>query len=163
LLAFVSAKPAKDGAPQVIQMMRKEAYRLAGWQLLVTAIVSLLMGLIGGYNWSFSAAVGGVIAVVTNLWQALRMTRLAGQEPEKFLGGLYISEFIKAVLTVALFIVAIKTLGVELVPTISGFGVCFVVHLAVVKKNFLPADPAVLEANRIAREQRGDDESDDWD
>jgi len=146
-------------------MMRKEAYRLAGWQLLVTALVSLLLGVLNGYHWAFSAAVGGAIAVVTNFWQALRMSKIAGQDPEKFLGGLYTSELIKVVLTVALFIVAIKTLRVELVPTIAGFGVCFVVHLAVVRKNFLPADPAVLEANRQGRELRGDDgwdDDDDW-
>jgi len=142
-------------------MMSKEAYRLAGWQLLVTALISLLAGLLGGNNWAFSAAVGGVIGVITNLWQALRMAKLAGGAPEKFLSGLYLSEFIKVVLTVALFIVAIRSLGVELVPTISGYGVCFIVHLAVVRKNFLPADPAVLEANRLAREARGDDENDD--
>jgi len=135
-------------------MMRIEAYRLAGWQLLVTAVIAGLMALLGGTNWAVSALAGGAIGLVTNLWQALRMARLAGSAPEKFLGGLYVSELIKAVLTVALFIFAIKVFQVELVPTISGYGACFVVHLVTVKRNFLPADPAVLEANRIAREER---------
>ncbi len=135
-------------------MMRFEAYRLAGWQLLVTAIIAGLMWLAGGTNWATSALAGGLIGLVTNLWQALRMLRIAGTEPEKFLGNLYLSEFIKAVLTVALFIFAIKVFQVELVPTISGYAACFVVHLVTVKRNFLPADPAVLEANRIGREER---------
>jgi len=139
---------------QVIQMMRTEAYRLAGWQLLVTFLIAAAMGFMGGSSWAVSAVAGGCIGLVTNLWQALRMARVAGSAPEGFLGGLYLSELIKAVLTVALFIFAIKVFQVELVPTISAFGACFIVHLATVRQNFLPADPAVLEANRQAREER---------
>ncbi len=135
-------------------MMRTEAYRLAGWQLLVTLLIAALMALAGGKNWAVSAVAGGSIGLSTNLWQALRMARLAGGAPEKFLSGLYLSEFIKAVLTVALFIFSIKVLRVELVPTICGYGGCFIVHLATVRKNFLPVDPEVIEANRIAREER---------
>ncbi len=135
-------------------MMRIEAYRLAGWQLLVTALIAAFMGWLGGMNWAVSALAGGSIGLVTNLWQALRMARVAGTAPESFLGSLYLSELIKAVLTVALFIFAIKVFRVDLVPTISGYGACFLVHLVTVRRNFLPADPAVLEANRIAREER---------
>ena len=135
-------------------MMRTEAYRLAGWQLLVTLLIAAAMGLLGGSNWAVSAVAGGCIGFLTNLWQALRMARIAGSAPESFLSGLYLSELIKAVLTVALFIFAIKVFQVELVPTISGYGACFIVHLVTVRRNFLPADPAVLEANRQAREER---------
>ena len=42
-------------------MMRFEAYRLAGWQLLVTAIIAALMWLAGGTNWATSALAGGFI------------------------------------------------------------------------------------------------------
>ena len=134
--------------------MRFEAYRLAGWQLLVTALMAALLWFWGVTNGMYSVFAGGLIGILTNLWQALRMFRITGADPERFLGSLYFSEFIKVLLTVALFVFAIKVFEVELAPTISGYAACFVVHLAIVRRNFLPADSAVIEANRVGREER---------
>ncbi|MFQ5635073.1 MAG: ATP synthase subunit I, partial [Gammaproteobacteria bacterium] len=98
-------------------MLQRAAYRLAGWQLALTAAVAAGAGWLGGTASGLSAAAGGSIGIVAGLYQALRMFRVdAGADPDGFMRGVYVGEAVKVVLTVAMIIAAIRVLEVEMLP-----------------------------------------------
>ncbi len=95
-----------------IHMLQMAAFRLAGWQALLTGIVVAGAFWFGGLSAAISALTGGSIGIVAGLYQALRMFRVdASKDPEGFMRGVYIGEAVKIVLTVALMIAAIRVLG----------------------------------------------------
>ena len=135
------------GNTQAFKRLRYGAYRLAGWQLATTALVAIAAGLVGGASWIMSAFTGGCIGIVAGLYQALRMFRMdASEQPERYMGGVFVSEALKILLTVALFIAAIRVLEVEFLPTIVGYAATFFVYWAVLKTGFPGAtDPVATE------------------
>ncbi len=85
--------------------------------------------LIGGQAWARSALSGGGIGIVAGLYQAFRIFRAdMSRQPERFLSSVYVSEALKIVLTVALFIAAIRVLRVELIPVIVAYAATYVVY-----------------------------------
>ncbi len=103
-------------------MLQMAAFRLAGWQALLTGFVAAGAYWLGGSSAALSAATGGSIGIVAGLYQALRMFRVdAGRDPQGFMRGVYIGEAVKIVLTVALMIAAIRVLGVEMLPFMVGY------------------------------------------
>jgi ATP synthase protein I len=125
------------GNEQALRALRRAAWRLAAWQLAVTVTVAGAAALIGGGSWARSALVGGGIGILAGLYQALRMFRVdASQNPAGYLGSVYASEALKIVLTVALFIGAIRTLQVELVPVIVAYAATFGVYWVALSTDF---------------------------
>ncbi|HHQ14523.1 MAG TPA: F0F1 ATP synthase subunit I [Chromatiales bacterium] len=119
------------GDEQALRSSRKAAWRLAGWQLAVTVCIASGAVLIGGRAWAVSALSGGGIGIVAGLYQALRMFRTdISQHPERFLSSVYVSEALKILLTVALFVAAIRLLRVELVPVIVAYAATYAVYWA---------------------------------
>jgi ATP synthase protein I len=117
-----------------ILMLQMAAFRLAGWQVLLTSIVVAGAFWLGGSTAAWSAAIGGSIGIVAGLYQALRMFRVnAGQDPAGFMRGVYIGEAVKIVLTVALMIVAIRVLGVEMLPFMIGYIAIYSVYWIALK------------------------------
>jgi ATP synthase protein I len=105
-----------------ILMLQKAAFRLAGWQVLLTGIVAAGAFWLGGSSAALSAVTGGGIGIVAGLYQALRMFRVnAALDPTGFMRGVYVGEAVKIVLTVALMIAAIRVLGVEMLPFMIGY------------------------------------------
>ena len=128
----------KMGNTQAFKRLRIRAYRLAGWQLVVASLAAAAAGLVGGRCWLISAFAGGCIGVVAGLYQALRMFCMdASQQPERYMSAVYVSEAIKVSLTVALFIVAIKILEIEMVPTMVGYTVTFFVYWVSLRTDIL--------------------------
>ena len=128
------------GNTQSLQRLRRGAYRFAGWQIVATSFVAAAAGLGGGSHWLLSAFTGGCIGIIAGLYQALRMFSTdASQRPERYMGSVYASEALKIFLTVALFTVAIRSLKVELVPTILGYAATYFVYLLALKTGF-PGD-----------------------
>lgn len=76
--------------------------RLVSLQLIATALVGLVAGLLGGWSAMFSAVLGGICCVVPNGIMAVRLfasaQKTGGANPATF----FIWEFIKIALTVAL-------------------------------------------------------------
>lgn len=76
--------------------------RILMLQMVATALVAVVAGLLGGIAAAFSALLGGICCVVPNGLFALRLTMAArrpgGTDPSAF----FIGEFIKIALTVAL-------------------------------------------------------------
>lgn len=125
------------GNAQAFKRLRRGAYRLAGWQLVVTSLAAVAAGLVGGRSWLISAFAGGCIGVVAGLYQAQRMFRMdASEQPERYMSAVYVSEAIKVMLTVALFIAAIKILRVEFVPTLVGYTATFFVYWIFLRTGF---------------------------
>ena len=127
-------------------MLQRAAIKLAGWQVLVTALVAAVMGGVGGSSFAVSASVGGGIGILAGLYQALRMFSVdAGTNPDGFMRSVYVTEALKIILTVALVIAAIKLLSVELLPFMTGYIAIYVVYWVVLKTGFPGVENPVLK------------------
>jgi ATP synthase protein I len=117
------------GNTQTLQKARLAVFRLCGMQLMLTVALTLLALLMFGGSTATSTFSGGLIGVLAGLYQAQRMLRVdAGSHPEAFMRGLWVSELVKIVLTVAMFIAAIRLLRVQMVPTIVGYAGTYIVY-----------------------------------
>lgn len=125
------------GNEQTFRRVRAAAWRLAGWQIAVTVVLAFGAAGIGGRPWALSAICGGGIGVLAGLYQALRMFRIdASEQPQLFMRGVFASEALKILLTVALFIAAISVLRVEMVPAIAAYAGTFIVYWAALATNY---------------------------
>lgn len=117
------------GNSRTFQKARIAVLRLAGWQLLLTALLTATAWLTGYDSAALSVFVGGSIGMIAGLYQALRLLQVdAAGQPDAFLRGLWVSEVIKIALTVAMFVLAIRFLKIEMVPTIVGYAVTYIVY-----------------------------------
>ena len=120
-----------------ILMLQMAAFRLAGWQVVLTGIVAAGAFWLGGTSAALSAVTGGSIGIVAGLYQALRMFRAdAGRDPEGFMRSVYVGEAVKIVLTVALMIAAIRVLGVEMLPFMIGYIAIYSVYWIALKTGY---------------------------
>ncbi len=111
------------------RLLRRAAFRLAGGQIGLTAVVGIAAGLLGGTAAARSAAMGGGIGILAGLYQALRMFRVsAADDPGRFYAGVWISEAVKILLTVALFILAIRVFRPQFAPMIVAYAATFIVY-----------------------------------
>jgi len=116
------------GNTQTFQKARLAIFRLAAWQLGLTLTLSALAMLLSRMT-AVSVLTGGLIGMLAGLYQAQRMLRIdASTHPESYMQGLWVSEAVKIVLTVALFIAAIRLLQVQMVPTIVGYAGTYIVY-----------------------------------
>lgn len=117
--------------------LRREAFRLAGWQVGLTALIAAISWLLGGPGSALSAAAGGGIGTLAGLYQSLRMFSVdASEDPSRFLRAVYVGQVVKLLLTAALFILVIKTLSVEFLPLIIGYAATFTVYWMALKTGF---------------------------
>jgi ATP synthase protein I len=119
------------GNTQIFQKARLAVFRLTVWQFLLTLVLAVAAVLLFGKAFALSVLTGGFIGMLAGSYQAQRMLRVdAGAHPEAFMQGLWVSELVKIVLTVALFIAAIRLLRVMMVPTIIGYAGTYLVYWA---------------------------------
>jgi ATP synthase protein I len=84
-------------------------FRLVLLQILATAVVSLLSGLIGGTPAAVSALLGGAACFIPNLLFALKLAA-ASRRPQGTDAAVFlIGEFVKVVSTVALLALVVLT------------------------------------------------------
>ena len=121
----------KMGDTQTFQKARLAVIRVSVWQLLLTATLAIIAMFLVNKAFAFSVVAGGAIGILAGTYQAQRMLRVdAATHPDAFMRGLWISEAVKIVLTVALFIGAIRLLEVQMVPTIIGYAGTYIVYWA---------------------------------
>ncbi len=119
------------GNTNTLQKARHAVFRLTVWQLLLTLALALIAVLFVDSSFALSVLAGGLVGMVAGFYQAQRMMRVdAGLHPEAFMQGLWVSEVVKIALTVELFIVAIRLLRVDMVPTIIGYAGTYLVYWA---------------------------------
>jgi len=110
-------------------MLQRAAFRLAGWQVVLTGVVAAGASWLGGSASGLAAATGGSIGIIAGTYQALRMFRVdASEDPAGFMRGVYVGEVVKVMLTVALTIAAIRVLNVEMLPFMSGYIAIYIVY-----------------------------------
>ena len=125
---FVEAR-LQMGNTHTFQKARQAVLRITVWQILLTALLAVKAYFIFNAGFAVSLGTGGLIGIVAGSYQAQRMLRVdAGKDPAAFMRGLWISEVVKIVLTVALFVLAIRLLNVQMVPTIIGYAATYVVY-----------------------------------
>ena len=124
------SSPQKMGNTHTFQKARRAVLRLSVWQLALTLMLSGV-ALASSRDSAVSVLTGGMIGVVAGLYQAQRLLRVdASAYPESFMQGLWVSEVVKILLTGALFVLAIQLLDVQMVPTIVGYAVTYIVYWA---------------------------------
>ena len=117
------------GNTSTFQKARIAVLRLAGWQFLLTALLTAAAWLTAYDNAALSVFVGGSIGMIAGLYQALRLLQVdAANKPGAFMRGLWVSEAVKIFLTVAMFLLAIRLFKVEMVPTLVGYAVTYIVY-----------------------------------
>ncbi|MDH4021891.1 MAG: ATP synthase subunit I [Gammaproteobacteria bacterium] len=122
---------SRRGNSLEFRALRSAAFRLAGWQIAITVVVAAVAGMLGGEAAVRSALMGGGIGVVAGLYQALRMFRFsAAIDPARFYRGVWVSEAVKILLTVALFIFAIRVLRPVFAPMIVAYAATFLAYWA---------------------------------
>jgi len=125
------------GNTKTFRLMQRAAIRLAFWQAMITVSLALLFVWFSGTEAMLSALVGGGIGALAGLYQALRMFRAdAAASPGGFLRAAYAGEAIKILLTVALFIAAIRILKVEFGPTMIAYAATYVVYWAALNTGY---------------------------
>jgi len=119
------------------QGLRRAACRLCAWQFVSTALVAAGVAWLIAPGAAWSAVAGGMIGLLTGLYQALRMFRGdASRFPERFMKGVYAGEVVKILLTAALFIYAIRVLEAEFLPLMLGYAATLVVYWAALGTGF---------------------------
>ena len=117
------------GNTNTFQKARLAVIRLSGWQALLTLALALVAALTVGSAFAVSVVAGGLIGIVAGAYQAQRMLSIdAGTHPEAFMQGLWTSEIIKLVVTVVMFMLAIRLFKVAMVPTLIGYGGTYIVY-----------------------------------
>ncbi len=84
-------------------------------QIVVALAAALVLTLVLGSRYGYSALVGAGIGILPTYYLAARLfRRAASMSPEKALRAIYLGEGIKVAFTLALFILAVLTLDVDL-------------------------------------------------
>jgi len=144
------------GNAHTFHKARRAVFTLTGWQLLLTVALTGVTALMGSAAAAMSVGIGGAIGMVAGLYQAIRLLQVdAGAQPEAFMQSLWVSEIVKIVLTGALFLVAIRLLQVQMVPTIVGFAATYFVYWVALGTRYPWFEPEV--APRDLRERNWPD------
>jgi ATP synthase protein I len=107
----VTVAPANDFASAA----RDWTFKVIAAQLAVVIGLSLLAAVLFGARAGYSALAGSVISVVPSCYLAARMFRLGdGVTAVRLLRGIYFGEFMKILLTLALFVIALRLLDLDL-------------------------------------------------
>lgn len=111
--------------------LSRAAFRLAGWQIVLTLVIAAAAGWLGGTGSARSALLGGGIGTIAGLYQALRMFRSsAADDPARFLRAVYVGEAMKVLLTAAFFVAAIRVLHPQFLPMMAAYTATFFVYWA---------------------------------
>jgi len=125
---------------QAFRSLRRAATRLALWQVACGAMVAAAAGWVGGRHAAISALAGGAIGAAAGFYQARRVLAVdASENPGRFMSAVYVSEVLKILLTVALFIAAIRALRAEFLPLMAGYVATFGVYWAALRWPLLGA------------------------
>ncbi|MEC9375414.1 MAG: ATP synthase subunit I [Pseudomonadota bacterium] len=136
------------GNTHTFQQVRRAVFRLSIWQLGLTMLLVSLAAFAFNVDAAISVLVGGIIGILAGFYQAQRMLRIdASLHQQKFMQGVWISEALKIVLTAALFVVAIRLLEVEMVPTIVGYSGTYIIYWAALGTNYPWVDTPIAINN----------------
>ncbi|BAU50433.1 ATP synthase I [Sulfurifustis variabilis] len=108
---------------------RADAYRVVAAQFVVAIVISSGLLIFSGWRTAWSALVGGSIAALASLYfAAVLYARRGGRNPRQFVRAFYVGEFLKIVITAALFWIAIVWLDVSFLPAFATYAVALLAY-----------------------------------
>jgi len=115
--------------PEAPRKLRRAAWRLAGWQMALTVVVAIAAAGLGTRHGGWSALAGGSIGTLAGLYQALRLFgRNAAADPAGFMRAVYVGEFMKVIITAALFVMAIRLMKPQFLPMMAAYAATFLAY-----------------------------------
>lgn len=90
-------------------------------QVLVALLVTSSYGLVDGWRAMLSPLLGGVVAIVPNLYFAYKTYLARIREPQGILRAFYTGETIKLLLTGALFALVIQIPGISFLALLASY------------------------------------------
>lgn len=107
---------------------KPRVYRIVRTQLAVTVAVALAVLVLAGRESAYSAFAGGMISVIANFYFAMQMFRGARKSPRQLVTAFYVGEAVKILITVVLFVFAIKVLHVLFLPLFITYVITLMVY-----------------------------------
>ncbi len=101
--------------------------KIIAYQIVITLSVSLVFSLTLGVLYGEFAFLGGLIAVIPNVYLGMRLINSLKLEAKKFINSFYASESIKLFITALLFFLVFKMPNIKLLPLLT----CYVSALSV--------------------------------
>lgn len=123
------ADKAKQIANGRLEMDPKpRVYRIVRTQLAVTIAVALTMYVLAGLETAYSALTGGLISVIANFYFAIQMFAGARKSPRQLVTAFYVGEAVKILITIVLFVFAIKVMQVLFLPLFITYVITLLVY-----------------------------------
>ena len=97
------------------------AYRIVLAQLVMALIAGIIAWSAMGSAVAIAVIAGGLINVISNLYFALHVFSGGVRTARSILGGFYVAETVKLLLTAALFALALAVLKLSPLPLLTGF------------------------------------------
>lgn len=102
--------------------IKKEAYQIIYWQLILIIGLALVLFLLRGVQSGFSALLGGLAYWLPTLLFVWRVfARTTARAAKQFLVAFVAGEAIKLVLSAVLFVLIVKNMPVNVLPVLAGF------------------------------------------
>lgn len=90
-------------------------------QVLMTALVASGFLVIGGWKIAMSPLLGGLVALVPNLYFAFKVYLARQSTAQEIVNAFYAGETVKLILTVALFVIVIRIPSVDFLTLLAGY------------------------------------------
>ena len=97
-------------------------------QALVILVTAMGFMLLGGWQKAMSPVLGGLVALIPNVYFAYRLYLASGKEAKIIVRTFYVSETTKILLTVALFVIVFQIRGVNVLTLLAGYIAVVSVH-----------------------------------
>ena len=100
-------------SPTVVKILK--------YQFLTVLLITTCFMVEGGWRQGLSPALGGVAAFIPNVYFALRVYSVTGQEAKKIINSFYAGESGKLLLTAALFVMIFQIPNIKILPLLSTY------------------------------------------
>ncbi len=91
------------------------------YQLLIILVIAAGFIVWDGQQQGFSVILGGMAALIPNLFFSIWILRSAGQEARKIVNSFYVGESGKLLLTAALFVMIFQIANIQILPLLIGY------------------------------------------
>jgi ATP synthase protein I len=82
---------------------------------------------IRGWQEAYSSLLGGITAFVPNVYFALKLSSSSDKDARKMLNSFYRGEFVKMLLTAALFTLILQIPSIKILPLFAGYAAALTV------------------------------------
>jgi len=89
----------------------------------MAVLSTIFVGGLALFGWQVarSAGMGGLIALIPNVYFALKISRDRSKGPHEIVRGFYVGEVVKLILTAVLFMLVLRLPEIRFLPLFTGF------------------------------------------